>query len=782
MGFKQIVKKFFGQPVRLPEATDDSPSAIASLIFDTDVHSGVQSVDWAEAHGFNPRGVVMKAGNFHFPQMAPGTYEPVRTVDLAPGVRAVVGKRVLIEKKGSGVMVALYLPPDVALRIAETGGELPSDLHVTLAYVKTTSPEAVARIADIVQKWSSFWAPPYAKIGGYGCFNASPESDGKTVWYASFDSPGLVGLVANLHNVLTDEGFEPANAHGFTPHVTLAYDKALSTPSKSSDMFECSAVSVVCGDQRYDIPFEGKVTSPVYKSQPTSSDVHVPVAGSEKKKPPAPTPPKPGAARANYVLRGVELDPNPPINNQEVEVDKDALTTDERNDLHDKTFALPDERKYPIPDLAHARNALARVAQHGTADEQKKVRAAVYRKFPDLKKTEKAAHSFGNDGGELYDMQQMVDGLDQEWDGGEESQDDALSRVISNLADDPDHYLKQRLAADWSDDKLADHDAGSVFKAAGLKIHAGTFGDRNPGHVGLDTYAHDYGTIVHDVGMGLPFRDGSASQVYVNHMHELALSPSEITNEAARVLKPGGQFVHEGPVPIDINHPDLVETDYVEKDADDPGVKQTFTKVVPDAATSNDAEPRLGVSQEDMLPSDALLAMDAMSFAWSDATTSGPGNRLHGYASQGALVKKRRANRRQIEKALKGGKECVIVRKEAMKQIVYGVVLSPDEFDSQGDIMSAEEIMKTAHKYIADVRVGGAQHKQKINAYPVESYLAPQDLEFPDEGYGPQTVKKGAWVLGMKVEDPDEWEKVCDGEYQSFSIGGIGDRSPVVTA
>jgi hypothetical protein len=47
---------------------------------------------------------------------------------------------------------------------------------------------------------------------------------------------------------------------------------------------------------------------------------------------------------------------------------------------------LPEEEKYPIPDIEHARNALARVAQHGTAAEQKKVRAAVEKKYPSLKK------------------------------------------------------------------------------------------------------------------------------------------------------------------------------------------------------------------------------------------------------------------------------------------------------------------------------------------------------------------------------------------------------------
>lgn len=62
-----------------------------------------------------------------------------------------------------------------------------------------------------------------------------------------------------------------------------------------------------------------------------------------------------------------------------------VLTTKKRKSLPKTSFALPVERKYPINDIAHARNALARVSQYGTLAEKKKVRAAVYKKFPTLK-------------------------------------------------------------------------------------------------------------------------------------------------------------------------------------------------------------------------------------------------------------------------------------------------------------------------------------------------------------------------------------------------------------
>lgn len=40
-----------------------------------------------------------------------------------------------------------------------------------------------------------------------------------------------------------------------------------------------------------------------------------------------------------------------------------TLDEKHRDRLKDSTFGLPDERKYPMPDASHARNAKARAAQ-----------------------------------------------------------------------------------------------------------------------------------------------------------------------------------------------------------------------------------------------------------------------------------------------------------------------------------------------------------------------------------------------------------------------------------
>lgn len=60
------------------------------------------------------------------------------------------------------------------------------------------------------------------------------------------------------------------------------------------------------------------------------------------------------------------------------------LTYQERKGLPRSSFAIPEKRAYPIDTRDRARNALARVSQFGTPEEQKRVRAAVHRRYPGI--------------------------------------------------------------------------------------------------------------------------------------------------------------------------------------------------------------------------------------------------------------------------------------------------------------------------------------------------------------------------------------------------------------
>jgi hypothetical protein len=76
------------------------------------------------------------------------------------------------------------------------------------------------------------------------------------------------------------------------------------------------------------------------------------------------------------------------------------LTTEERNALPSEAFAIPSERAYPVPTVAelrkagaprpeasgprHARNALARVSQHGSPYEKERVCRLVETRYPEI--------------------------------------------------------------------------------------------------------------------------------------------------------------------------------------------------------------------------------------------------------------------------------------------------------------------------------------------------------------------------------------------------------------
>lgn len=451
---------------------------------------------------------------------------------------------------------------------------------------------------------------------------------------------------------------------------------------------------------------------------------------------------------------------------------------------------------------------------------------------------------------QLHALQELVSGIDWEMSDQQLDSQSAQALASENLTNDPDYYKKLR--SEGTDDELQ--------KSAGLKLDLGSGSAREDGYLGFDTYPYDHGTLVHDLSLGIPVPDGSASNVRMvnalEHMDELREDPTDLINEINRVLIDGGTFSYEGPfdlVQTDLppglvllDHSDNMEGNEVQKQAA-PIFKQTFTKfAVPDPATANGAEPRPGLDALSNTPDDAEIATEGLNYYWSDESTSRAGNILHGYPSQGALTKGgpgsgpsagsgkggapakpghgdhpkgghnpkgghgpkehggheahgqhghgfnlghaaeqlgETAEKKSYFKksaadaqALTDG-QSVVLKMDTAQQIVYGVVLAPDEIDSQEDWMSAEDIEEAAHQYLIDSRVIGSDHTVGVYAIPVESYIAPMDLSL-DGQYGPQMVKKGSWVLAVKIMDPAEWDKVVAGEYTGFSVGGKGHREP----
>jgi hypothetical protein len=113
------------------------------------------------------------------------------------------------------------------------------------------------------------------------------------------------------------------------------------------------------------------------------------------------------------------------------------------------------------------------------------------------------------------------------------------------------------------------------------------------------------------------------------------------------------------------------------------------------------------------------------------------------------------------------------------KQIILGVVLEPDSTDSHKEYVSAEDIEREAHLWLARRRTRGLMHEEEANnrIEIYESYVALVDFEIGD-----QLVKKGTWLLMLHVLDEEIWKKVKSGELTGLSIGGFARKESVTNA
>ena len=113
---------------------------------------------------------------------------------------------------------------------------------------------------------------------------------------------------------------------------------------------------------------------------------------------------------------------------------------------------------------------------------------------------------------------------------------------------------------------------------------------------------------------------------------------------------------------------------------------------------------------------------------------------------------------------------------KAEERFVYGIVLEPETVDAQNDIYGAEEVRKAAHIYMQEfghikLMHNGAFIDTKVKI--LESFVAP--VAFQMDG---QHVKKGTWLLAVRVLCDQLWEAIKSGDLTGFSIGGTAIKTP----
>jgi len=113
--------------------------------------------------------------------------------------------------------------------------------------------------------------------------------------------------------------------------------------------------------------------------------------------------------------------------------------------------------------------------------------------------------------------------------------------------------------------------------------------------------------------------------------------------------------------------------------------------------------------------------------------------------------------------------------KTGEERYVLGVVLEPETVDAQNDIYSAAEVREAAHRFMQEYQNVGLMHRGFVNGKVkiLESYVAPVAFELDGA-----PVKKGTWLLAVRVLDDELWSQIKASELTGLSIGGSAVRYP----
>lgn len=128
-------------------------------------------------------------------------------------------------------MVAFTLGGADAQQLAGALADLPEgaqaiaadQMHLTLAFLGETGAAGMDReqLTQAVRDFAAQRGPIAGRINGLGRFLGT--EDGSDALYASFDALDLAAFRTDLVSALESAGFDLASAHGFVPHITLAY-------------------------------------------------------------------------------------------------------------------------------------------------------------------------------------------------------------------------------------------------------------------------------------------------------------------------------------------------------------------------------------------------------------------------------------------------------------------------------------------------------------------------------------------------------------------------------
>lgn len=149
-----------------------------------------------------------------------------------------------LDVRDTQAMVCLKLPDGLAEKLSVSGGVPAEDLHVTIGYLGDVEDGSVEGIGRVLRGVAAATKPLSGTVGGLGQF---PASDGGVPYFCPVDLPGVNELYVRTVAALRGTATPVKQDHGFTAHITLAYDQEVDpVPSIPA---EFSVLQVVRGDE-----------------------------------------------------------------------------------------------------------------------------------------------------------------------------------------------------------------------------------------------------------------------------------------------------------------------------------------------------------------------------------------------------------------------------------------------------------------------------------------------------------------------------------------------------
>ena len=132
-----------------------------------------------------------------------------------------------------------------------------------------------------------------------------------------------------------------------------------------------------------------------------------------------------------------------------------------------------------------------------------------------------------------------------------------------------------------------------------------------------------------------------------------------------------------------------------------------------------------------------------------------------------------------------------ILKIDGDEHIVKMIVLEPEVVDNHGHVVSEEEIQSAMYLWMEQYKNTEVMHRDRAgNLFPMEEKILGPDDDLWKHGWnnefailecyqspidyfeGDEIVRKGSWVLTLRVNDENIWQKIKNKELTGASIGG----------